>query len=158
MANAPLLEKLADWRFEGGRRTLTVADAAPGWALTVEADCADRVGCRIWELTLTRAEGAAAADGLKGRADRLCARAAGLLEPLRLVELDGESRTALLRSAEPDRAGDDLFYYDVLLRPHFVSVRRYQASRTPGVRRSQTAFTLTHDALAKLVGDLTAGA
>jgi hypothetical protein len=155
--NALLLEKLANWRFDGGRKTLTVAEAAPGWSLAVEADCADRVGCRVWELTLT-GTASPAADDLKARAERLSGRATGLLEPLRLVELDGDRRTALLRSAEPDRGGDDLFYYEVLLRDAFVSVRRYQASRTPGVRRTQTAFALTHDALVKLVGDLTAGA
>jgi hypothetical protein len=34
-------------------------------------------------------------------------------------------------------------------------VRRFQGTQAPG-KRTQIAFTLTHDALAKLIDDLTA--
>ena len=53
-----LLRKLAEWRFDNGRQTLTVAHPETGWTAAVIADCADRVGCRVWELNLTRAEAA----------------------------------------------------------------------------------------------------
>jgi hypothetical protein len=79
----------------------------------------------------------------------------GLLEPLRLIESDAESDTALLRSAAPQRRGDDLFYYEVELKSASAGVRRYQSSAT-GAARQQVAFPLTHEALAKLTGDLTA--
>jgi hypothetical protein len=36
-----------------------------------------------------------------------------------------------------------------------ATVRRYQASHEAGARREQVAFALTHEALAKLAGDLT---
>src|SRR5258708_4745936 len=101
-----LLEKLAEWRFDSERRTLTVHHPETGWTASVVADCAALVGCRLWELNLSRADDAPAVDGLKARAERLAARATGLLEPLRLIEVDAERQTALLRSEEPGRRGD----------------------------------------------------
>jgi hypothetical protein len=48
----------------------------------------------------------------------------------------------------------DLFYYEVLLKGiRAASVRRYQASRDGG-HRAQVPFVLTHEVLAKFVGDL----
>ncbi len=40
--------------------------------------------------------------------------------------------------------------------PAAPRVRRYQTPRPGEPRRQQVAFTLTHEALAKLVGDLSA--
>jgi hypothetical protein len=144
--------KLADLRFADGRRT--IAADADGWTVAVAADCVDRLGCQVWELTLTRT-GAAAAANLKARGEALAARCTGLLEPLALVEVDAEAKAALLRSAPPSRREDGLFYYEVLLQPDAAAFRRFQAPQAGG-KRSQIAFTLTHDALAKLVDDLTA--
>jgi hypothetical protein len=154
--NEALLEKLADWRCDSGRQTLTVAHPESGWTAAVTADCADRVGCGVWEFTLTRPGAAPEAD-LRGRAKRVAARVTGLLEPLRLVEVDAGHDAALLRSAAPKRRGDDLYYYEVELKSGAAGVRRYQGSTT-GATRQQIAFPLTHEALAKLAGDLTADA
>ncbi len=154
--NDLLLQKLAEWRFDNGRRTLTVAHPETGRTAVVVADCADRVGCGVWEMNLTHAGAALAAD-LKTRAERLAAGATGLLEPLRLIEVDADHDTALLRSAAPQKRGDDLFYYEVLLHGRGAGVRRYQSSTTGGARQ-QVVFPLTHEALAKLAADLTADA
>ena len=151
-----LLQKLAEWRFDNGRQTLTVAHPETGWTATVAADCGDRVGCRVWELNQTRPE-SALSDDLKTRAERLAGRATGLMEPLRLIEVDAQGDTALLRSAAPQKRGDDLFYYEVLLRNAGAGVRRYQASTKSGTRQ-QIVFPLTHEALAKLGADLTSDA
>ena len=151
-----LLQNLAEWRFDNGRQTLTVAHPETGWTATVAADCGDRVGCRLWEMNLSRPESVPSAD-LKTRAKRLAGRATGLMEPLRLIEVDAQGDTALLRSAAPQKRGDDLFYYEVLLRSAGAGVRRYQASTKSGTRQ-QVAFPLTHEALAKLGADLTSDA
>ncbi len=148
-----LLQKLAEWRFDNDRQTLTVAHPETGWTATFVADCGDRVGCQLWELNMTRTESAPSAD-LKARAERLAGRATGLMEPLRLIEVDAQGDTALLRSAAPQKRGDDLFYYEVLLRSAGASARRYQSSTKSGTRQ-QIAFPLTHEALAKLGADLT---
>ena len=147
-----LLQKLDRWR-PGGRETLTAA--ADGWTAVVTADCADQVGCRLWEVALRPAQPLPAADP-KARALAVAGRVTGLLEPLALVEADADRRTAQLRSAAPAVRGDDRLYYELLLEGNGAAMlRRHQTTRQ-APRREQTAFTLTHDALAKLVDDLTA--
>lgn len=149
-----LLEKLAKWRSASGKAT--VEASGEGWKAAVAAECVDVVGCRLWELSLRSATQAPAAD-LKARAEQVCQRVTGLLELLRLVEVDGIANTALLRSEQPGQHGEERFYYELLLSGDGGSVvRRYQTPREGQPRRQQVAFTLTHEALAKLVRDLTA--
>lgn len=151
-----LPQRLAEWRFDSDRRTLTVAAPESGWAVDLTADCADAVGCRLWEVALRPTVPQAGID-LKAWADRVVDRATGLLEPLELIEVDALRRTAQLRSEEPAQRGGDLHYYELLLQGDgAATVRRYQASCTGSPRREQKAFTLTHEALAKLVADLAA--
>ena len=151
-----LVGKLADWR-PAGRQTLHVAPEGAGWALTLSADRSDEVACLIWELTLRRTAPAAAGQTVKAWAGRAARRVTGLLEPLKVVEVDEPRNEALLRSREAARRGDELFYYEVLLRgTSEAQLRRYRAAAEPGSRREQIAFPLTHEAVAKLVGDLTA--
>jgi hypothetical protein len=147
-----LLQNLAKWRFPlGDRRTLTAS--AGGWNVAVHADSADTVGCHVWEVTLARATPATGVD-LRARAERVAESVTGLLEPLKLLEVDSPKGTALLRSEQPKQAGDNVLYYEVLLGSDgFASARRYEAERG-GTTRKQVAFTLTHEALAKLGDDL----
>ena len=147
-----LLAKLADWRFPSGRQSLEAGDG--NVKFTATADCADEVGCRLWEATLNRP---APAEPLEDRARRLVSRATGLLEPLRLLEIDPERKVALLRSDRPADRDDRLTYYEVELGGDgSARVRRFQVSRQGGEKRQQIHFTLTHEALAKLAGDLAA--
>ncbi len=152
--DALLLEKLAKWRPDNDRATLDVADAESGWSAAVTAECVDVVGCRLWEVGLRRSGEAMPVD-VQARAERVCQRVTGLLEPLSLVEVDRTRNVAQLRSEQPGQRGEERFYYEVLLDGDGGStVRRYQAPRSDTPRRQQVAFTLTHEALAKLVGDL----
>jgi hypothetical protein len=149
-----LQAKLAEWRPDTGRQTLTLADEAPGWKAALTADCSDQVGCRVWDLTLSRET---PVPDLRAWAARVAARATGLLEPLSLLELDAAQNTAVLRSQAPAKRGEALHYYEVLLRGQGeANVRRYQATRDGTRRREQVAFALTHEALGKFVRDLTA--
>jgi hypothetical protein len=148
-----LLEKLADWHPQG-RQQLVV----PGepWTVVLAADRSDQVGCLVWELTLRRA--AAPGTPLAAWAERVAGRVTGLLEPLKLLEVDALRDEALLRSEEPAQRGDKLFYYELLLKGRGEALlRRYHGTRQGNGRREQVAFALTHEALAKLVTDLTAG-
>ena len=151
--NEMLREKLANWRPDNVRQTLAVADN--DWSIAVTADYADVVGCRLWDVTLRRTTEAPPVD-LKARAEQICQRVTGLMEPLRLVEVDAPRRVALLRSEQPGQLGEERFYYEVLLEGDGGSVvRRYQTPHAGEPRRQQVAFTLTHEAIAKLVRDLT---
>src|SRR5262245_59473113 len=139
-----LLQKLAEWRPDKGRQTLNLPDEANSWKATLTADCSDQVGCRVWEMSLRRDK---KFNDLRAWANRLAARATGLLEPLTLLELDAGQDTALLRSQTPARRGEALQYYEVLLHGRGeAQVRRYQATRAGTKRREQIAFALTHEA------------
>ena len=143
-----LLERLSEWRVSGVRQDLHIA--ADGWATTVTADRGDEVGCLVWELNIRR-DGSAGTD-VKTWASAAAQRVTGLLEPLKIVEIDNTRNEAQLRSETPTQRGDKRFYYELLLRGNATAMlRRYQA-------REQTAFALTHEVLAKLAADVTLSA
>jgi hypothetical protein len=152
---ANLLEKLVKWKPDSARATLEVADAGSGWTAALSGDCVDQVGCRLWEVALRREK--PAEGDLAARAAAVAARVTGLLEPLRVLEVDPARGTALLRSEAPGHYGDGRFYYELTFQADgAASVRRYQAPHDGEPRRQQVTFNLTHEALGKLVGDLTA--
>lgn len=148
-------QKVSEWRPPGGRQSLTVRDEPSGWSVTLTADRCDELGCLLWELRLHRQSGAEG-QTLGAWADGIARRVSGLLESLKVVEVDAERNEALLRSATPTEKGDKLFYYEVLLKNTTSAlVRRYQANGD-GNRRTQVAFALTYEALAKFAQDLSA--
>src|SRR5947208_14824358 len=97
--NEALLGKLAEWRPPEGRQSLHVTDEATGWTTTLAVDRADQLGCLVWELTLRK--NSAAALSLDSWARRVAERATGLLETLKVVEIDANRGEALLRSESP---------------------------------------------------------
>jgi hypothetical protein len=156
--NEAILQKVAEWRPKGSdRQTVSVADESSGWAVNVTADRNDDLGCLVWELTLRRPAAAAlAADGLKAWAERAAKHVTGLLEPLKVVEIDVERAEALLRSERVTQRGNALHYYEARLKAnHEAVLRRFTGSHEEGQHRQQVPFALTHEALAKVVGDLT---
>lgn len=155
--NETLLAKLAEWRPGRGRQTLNIADA--GWTVSLTADRADELGCLVWEMTLRRSEPLPGGDAAALRAwgDRVASRSRGLLETLKVIEVDAERDEAILRSDAPTAKADDRFYYEVHLKGTGVAnVRRYRGSLAATGKREQISFALTHEALARLGTDLTA--
>jgi len=115
----------------------------------------DTLGCRLQDLLLSRLQPLTETAPLADQAARIARRVTGLLEPLRLVEIDAEHGIAQLRSDTPTERGGERAYYEVLRHADGTTgVARYQAP--PAGRRHPVAFTLTHEALAKLVSDLIA--
>lgn len=150
-----LLPKLSDWHPAGaGRHSWAETFPAAGWTVRVAADKADTLSCLVWELTLVRTGDAPAGLALKDWAAAVAARVSGLMEPLKVHEVDEARQEAVLRSTAPAKKGDALAYYEVRLSGlHSAVVRRFTASKTaPG--RSQVAFAVTHEVLAKLAGDI----
>jgi hypothetical protein len=153
-----VLQKLANWRPSGDKRqALLIPDGGSGWAVEVQADRCDELGCRVGEITLRRnrkVEAEAAA--LQAWADRAAKQVTSLLEGLRVVEVDPHRNEALLRSEKPSRRGPQVSYFEILLRgTKSATLRRFRAYQEPGHRREQIAFPITHEALAKVVTDLT---
>jgi hypothetical protein len=98
---------------------------------------------------------ASAAD-LTQWAVRSAKRITGLLEPLKVIEVDAVRAEALLRSDVPAGRGPRVQYYELRLRgTHSAKLHRYQAERGNGPREA-IPFALTHDAIAKAAEDLTA--
>jgi hypothetical protein len=136
-----------------------VPDGGTGWTASVTADRADELGCLVWEMAVRRSAllPGGNAQALRAWGDRIAARARGLLETLKVVEVDAERDEAILRSDTPTAKGEDRFYYEVHLKgAGSASVRRYHGSLTGNGKREQIAFALTHEALARLAADLTA--
>ncbi len=149
-----LLEKLSDWQHPGGgRHAFAFLDPGSGVTVQLAVEHLEKLSCELWEASVTRPAGARP-PALADWAEHVAAEATGLLEPLKVVEVDLAHGHALLRSDEPAEKRDDLFYYEVLLQQSGAAfVRRYRGSRQP-VKREQVSFILTREALAKLVEDI----
>ena len=153
-----VLQKVANWRPAGDKRhALLIPDGGSGWAVELQADRCDELGCRVWEVTLRRTRKTEIKTvALQDWADRAAKRVTGLLEGLRVVEVDPGRNEALLRSSTPARRDEMVSYFEILLGgTKSATLRRFCAWQEPGHRREQISFTLTHEALAKVVTDLT---
>jgi hypothetical protein len=150
-----LLPKLSEWKPAGaGRHSWSAAVPEAGWAVHLSADKADTLSCLVWELTLARTGNTPEGFTLRAWAEGVAKRATGLLEPLRLLEVDDARGEALLRSDSPAKKGEWVAYYEVrLFGTDRATIRRFAASRTES-GREQVAFALTHEVLAKLAGDI----
>jgi hypothetical protein len=152
-----LLPKLADWQPAGeGRHTVAIALPAHGWSVQLSAERVDTVGCRLTDVDAARTnplpEDAAV---LEAQVRKAAGRVTGLLEPLRLVEIDRGHHVALLRSDAPANKGDTVAYYEVRFQGrNRMTLARFQATKGSPAHRKQVPFALTHEALAKVVDDL----
>jgi hypothetical protein len=151
-----LQQKLSEWRPKNAPETLTVTDEANVWSVAVNAAAVDLVGAKLWDVTFRHAATTLDVASLKMWGEKVASRASGLLEPLRLLEVDEQQGVALLRSDKPGQRGDTVLYYEVRLTGNgAASVQRFQASQKPETKRQQVEFTLTHDSLEKLAADVT---
>ncbi|MBI2804952.1 MAG: hypothetical protein HYX68_08225 [Planctomycetes bacterium] len=128
---------------------------ADGWAVTLVSEKADSLSCALKDLTLDRAE--PIGEDLSAWAARVARQVTGLLEPLRVLEVDTPRGTALLRSDAPASRDGKALYYELLLTRTDrtrANLRRYAGDPAGAARREPVAFVLTHDAIVKLVNDL----
>jgi hypothetical protein len=150
-----LLQKLANLSPAAAvRRTLSFVDSHTSTSVRVEVERLEALGCELWEVGVTRAAHRLQSEGLAAWAGRVADKVTGLMEPLKLFEVDEHRGQALLRSESPAQKAEDLHYYEVLLhKTGAATLRRYHNTKQPG-KREQVSFVLTREALAKLVEDL----
>jgi hypothetical protein len=150
-----LLPKLSDWRPAGnGRHSWSESFADAGWSVRVTADKADSLSCLVWELSLDRTGDAPEGLTLKAWAAAVASRVGGLMEDLKVLEIDESRGEAVLRSESPAKKGEAVAYYEVKLAGvSSAVVRRFTAVRGAG-GRAQVAFALTHEVIARLAGDV----
>ena len=152
-----LLEKLGDWPpSEEGRPNAVFPLPEYGWTIHLIAERVDTIGCVLTQIDAVRdnplPNDAAA---IEAHARAVAGRVTGLLESLRLVEVDRTRHIALLRSDAPKTKGDDVRFYEVCFDGlNRATVQRFAARKQSPARREQLAFTLTHEVLAHLVDDL----
>ncbi|OWK47394.1 hypothetical protein [Fimbriiglobus ruber] len=151
-----LQTKLGEWKPAGdGRHSWAETFADSGWAVRIEADRTDTLGCQVWEVALDRVGQADASLTLSAWADRIAASVTGLPEKLKVVEIDQHQSAALLRSDTPGSRGNDVLYFEVRLAGLAkASIRRFKSEHAIGARREQIPFIITHEGLAKVVGDI----
>lgn len=144
-----LRQKLSDGPPGPGRADVLISDES-GWTVTLTLDKHEELSCLIWEV---KAQSALPAANLRGWADAIATRVSGLFEPLKVLEIDEGRKQAILRSEKTSRRKDVQVYFEVFLEsPTSVVVRRYQVPAS--LKREQTSFALTHEAMIKLVTDL----
>lgn len=126
-----------------------------GLAAIVVADV-DSLSCRIERIVLEPL-GDLARTGRNWTevAEAIVERVRYLAEPLTLLERDEESRTSLIRSANPPRAEDrSTCYFECLASPQAIELRRYLSE--PGAGRRVVEFSMTRESLAQLLADMDA--
>lgn len=148
--------RLNDWTPEGeGRHSGSFT--LDGWTVALTADDTSRFAGLVWDLTMTRQSELPAGRTLKQWGEAITASASGLMEDLKLLEVDTGRNVALLRSDKPTRIGNEASYYEILLDGLAkATVRRYRADVKAGTPRHQVAFAITHESLAKLAADIAA--
>jgi hypothetical protein len=154
MSAEALLARLSEWRPAGPGPHSLLAPVDAGWELSITADHSELLGCLASEVSVVRSAAPCSAADLTRWAVRSAQRITGLLEPLKVIEVDATRSEAILRSDGPAPRGDRVHYYELLLRgTRAATLRRFQAERAGG-KREPIPFALTHESIAKLAGDL----
>jgi len=90
---------------------------------------------------------------LHDRASAMADRLTGLMENIRLIEVDAGAEVALLRSTAPAVRETSRHYYELRVTPTDASLKRYR-TETGSNTRENIGYALTHEALAKVADDL----
>jgi hypothetical protein len=133
-------------------RGLLQVDADAG---RIEADlvAVDAIGCAFQTLALSTEKLAGAElDRLKSISDALTARLTYLLEPIGVVEADGDRCAVQLRSSPPKKDEEATSYYELLVRRGGdISLSRY--SKKAGQLRQIVPAHVTREVLERLAED-----
>lgn len=144
-----LQNQLSRWQPSDGASEFTTDFG--DWTVRIDAEQTDRIGCLVRELSVTRSAVGVAPIVVGPWARNVAANAVGLLEPLRVIEVDGERNEAILRSDSPARTGDRAAYYEAILDGRGVGrLRRYVADVKAGTPRDAMPFALTRETIAKV--------
>lgn len=149
-------QSLSEWKpTGGGRHTLAQAYPDAGWALTATFEKAEALGGSAWELALDRTGDVPQGFTLNMWAEGVAERVSGLLETLKVHEIDELEGVALLRSEGPQVRGSNRNYYEVTLEGVAqATLQRFRGDTTPGSRRERIAFALTYESIGQVVAGI----
>ncbi len=114
----------------------------------------DRLGASVARLVVSSTCLAGVElERLRALGEQLARQLTYLLEPLRVIECDGESCAVQMRSSQPHREGDDRFFYELWLR-RGGQMELVRWHTVPGAVKEQVPMQLTREILLRLVDDL----
>lgn len=124
-----------------------------GCRVVLSAQRVDSLACSLEDLSVELLPPVAIPqDRLAGLGENLKNRITYLLEPLRVVESDIDGQVVQLRSAKPTVDGPNRCYFEFLVRPLSVELRRYHSS--DGQSRRAIEMDLTHEVIGRLAQDV----
>lgn len=137
----------------GGRDLRAKADNG---TLVVAIDNADTMSVAFTSFVFQTDKLASAETAqLSKIADQLAGKLTYLLEPLRVIEIDGQQGAVQMRSHPPYQREQQTRYYEVLVqRGGSISLVRYE--RQPGEPRTPIAATVTEEVFYRLADDFAA--
>ncbi|HUS39445.1 MAG: hypothetical protein WBF93_01830 [Pirellulales bacterium] len=132
-----------------------IAISGDNYQFVCELNALGTLGCALSHMTVCGDKLATASlDELKQVSELLASKLTYLLEPVATIEVDPEGCTVQMRSDPPHRERDGNVYYELLVRPGEVTLRRYRTEqRQP---REAVAAHLTREVLVRLADDLVA--
>ena len=150
-----LQQRLSGWTPSGtGRHTWSTP--FEGWTVHIAADRNDSLSTLVWDLVLERNGPGPEGMTLKSWASDIAGRVSGLLEDLKVIEIDSTRDEAILRSDEPSRRGDMLGFYELRLTGlDRALLRRFKADTAAKTKREQVPFAVTHEVLGQVAEDIT---
>jgi len=146
-------QSLSDWKPASGD-AVTFGQAFPdaGWQLSIAFEKSESLGGSVQRLELDRTADAPAGLTLNAWAESVANRVSGLLEKLKVHEIDDLEGVAMLRSEGPQVRGTARNYYEVeLTGTEKATVERYRGDTTPGSRRERIPFALTYEGIGQVV-------
>ena len=147
-----LLEKLTDWKpTQPGTNVLRMDLDPAGATVAISAQKQDSLSCLVGEMTVSSPAGTGVP--LAERASAMAGRLTGLMENIRVIEVDADAEVAVLRSSAPAVRGDAKHYYEVKVTPTDANLKRYRTEAGTNTRES-IGYALTHEVLAKVADDL----
>jgi hypothetical protein len=125
--------------------------------LTLHLTGLDAVGVALTNLEFASSEQSEWSSGaLKGWGDRLASRVTYLMEPLKVVEVDGAGHEVQMRSQRPTPRDEQRSYYEItLFGQGALQMQRYVFNDETRERR-QTPCQLTREVLERLADDIVA--
>jgi len=148
-----LLDAIRDLKATGAMpQRLLLRDTSVAATIEMEVHQLDRLSIEMSMLRVTPEQ--PTSSSLGDRAQVLAQKVTGLMEKLSAIEIDDTRGEALLRSDAPVAYEQDRLYYELIVnRQGATTLHRYHGSMLKSNRR-EVPFTLTREALAKLITDL----
>ena len=125
------------------------------YQLTCEVNAVGPLGCALGHMTASGNKLAGASvDQLKSVSESLASQLTYLLEPVAPIEVDQDGCVVQMRSDPPHREQEDYVYYELLVHPGRVTLRRFRKEKRQP--REAVNAHLTREVLVRLAADLVA--